>query len=199
MTKRRGIVMLAISRLFCFQASYSHYGIGRRYARNGQKLTQVGQRASQPRKRPGKKELREALVAAGGVVTAVAAGYGVTRQSLYTWINFYDLRPAIEEARRAMFDIAVDNILEAVEAKDLDMSKFVVTHMPLAGRWSNRQELTGANGAPLNATPELLSLMARLGISGDDLVQELETMLRKEAAAAGALPEPATKKKTTAP
>lgn len=154
-------------------------------------MTQVARSAKaapdRPRKRPAKTALRDALIAAGGVVSVVAEGFDVARQTIYDWIGFYQLDDQLARSRESMYDIAVDNILEAVEQKDLDMSRFVVTHMPVKGRarWSNRQELTGANGVPLNATPELISLMDRLGITGDELVAELERLLREEVEAPG--------------
>jgi hypothetical protein len=167
----------------------------RKQARSGQNLTRNGTpKADKPRKRPGKLELRTALISGGGVVRAIADGYDVSRQTIYDWIEFYDLGDVLIRARTAMFDIAVDNILGAVDKGDLDMSRFVVTHMPTTerSRWSNRQELTGANGVPLNATPELITLMERLNISGDDLVRELETMLRNEVGSAPELPAKTT-------
>ncbi|MCK6581084.1 MAG: hypothetical protein L6Q98_23565 [Anaerolineae bacterium] len=149
-----------------------------------------------PRKRPAKTTLRAALIASGGVVSNVAEGFNVSRQTIYDWIAFYKLNEQLNLSRETMYDVAVDNILMAVEKNDLEMSRFVVTHMPTRGRarWSNRQEITGANGSPLNATPELVALMARAGISGDELVAELEMQLRREIEPAS-LPADAKRKK----
>jgi hypothetical protein len=148
-----------------------------------------------PRKRPEKSILKDLLIEHGGVVSKVAKARGWSRTAVYEWIAFYDknlktdeakLSTIIANARTAMYDMAADNILRIVEDErdenHFDASKFVLTHMPVKDRerWSNRTELTGKDGTPLNASPELVRLMDKLSISGDELVAQLETLLREQ-------------------
>lgn len=132
--------------------------------------------------RVSRKSVRAALKAHGGIVAQVADSFNVSRQTVYNWIKEYGLRDEMEFARDTMFDIAERNVYIAVQMGDLDMSKFVLTHMPNASRWSNRQELTGANGAPLGLSPEVIQLMQMLGMEPSDVVRQFEEMVRAEAA-----------------
>lgn len=134
--------------------------------------------------RVGKRSVRKALQEHGGVVAKVAAAFGVSRQTVYTWIAKYDLRGELTTARNLMFDLAADNIYLAVQAGNLDISKFVLTHMPPpAGqeRWSNRTELTGADGAPLGLSPDVLEMLRRMGVEPSEVVREFEQMIRQQA------------------
>jgi hypothetical protein len=161
-------------------------------------LTQEGadnSKKDNPRKRPEKPILKQHLIDHGGVVSKVAKALGVSRQSIYDWIEFYDkgiktrdatLMSIVDSARMAMYDMAADNILRIVETEGddnhYDASKFVLTHMPVKhrDRWTNRTELTGKDGTPLNVSPELAKLMEKLSISPDELVAQLETLLREQ-------------------
>lgn len=136
--------------------------------------------------RVSRKSVREALKAHGGIVAQVAESFDVSRQTVYNWIKEYGLRDEMEFARDTMFDIAERNVYLAVQAGDLDMSKFVLTHMPSSTRWSNRQELTGANGSPLGLPADVIELMRKLNIQPEDLAVHLSELVRAEAAEKGA-------------
>lgn len=128
-----------------------------------------------------KTELRMALQAHGGIIAHVAKAYEVTRQTVYNWIDKYHLRELVESSRTMMFDLAADNVYQAVEKGDFEASKFVLTHMPTPRRWSNRQELTGANGAPLGLPADVIELMRKLNIQPEELVEHLSELVRAEA------------------
>ncbi|MBK9751723.1 MAG: hypothetical protein IPO91_34480 [Chloroflexi bacterium] len=128
-----------------------------------------------------KTELRKALEAHGGVIAKVADAYQVTRQTVYNWIDTYHLREMVEASRVLMFDMAADNVFVAVEKGDFEASKFVLTHMPTPKRWSNRQELTGANGMPLGGLPQdVLEYMGKVGITPDVFMNQFVEMMRAE-------------------
>lgn len=131
--------------------------------------------------RVSRKSVREALKAHGGIVAQVAESFDVSRQTVYNWIKEYGLRDEMEFARDTMFDIAERNVYLAVQSGDLDMSKFVLTHMPSNTRWSNRQELTGANGMPLGGLPQdVLEYMGKAGITPDVFMAQFVEMMRAE-------------------
>lgn len=132
-----------------------------------------------------KTDLRRALQHHGGVIAKVAEAYAVTRQTVYNWIDRYELRDLVESSRTMMFDLAADNVYQAVEKGDFEASKFVLTHMPTAGRWSNRTEVTGKDGAPLGMSADVLELMRQMGLEPSDVVRQFEEMVRNQAAAVG--------------
>lgn len=128
-----------------------------------------------------KTELRLALQHHGGVIAKVAEGYQVTRQTVYNWIDKYHLRELVESSRVMMFDLAADNVYQAVEKGDFEASKFVLTHMPTPKRWSNRQELTGANGMPLGGLPQdVMEYMQKMNVSPDAFMAQFVEMMRAE-------------------
>jgi transposase-like protein len=131
--------------------------------------------------RVGKTSVRQALETHGGVISKVAESFNVSRQTVYNWIERYELREVVERTRDMMFDLAQDNILKAVTDGDVDVSKFVLTHMPTARRWSSRAELTGANGTPLGLSPDVIELMRRMGVEPSEVVKEFEEMVRQQA------------------
>lgn len=128
-----------------------------------------------------KTELRQALQQHGGVIAKVAEAYQVTRQTVYNWIDKYHLREMVESSRVLMFDMAADNVFIQVEKGDFEASKFVLTHMPTPRRWSNRQELTGANGMPLGGLPQdVLEYMQKMNVSPDAFMAQFVEMMRAE-------------------
>lgn len=126
------------------------------------------------------KTIRLKLVEFGGNVSAVAEHFNVARQTVYNWIERYNLRDVVEDTRDKMFDTAERNISLAVEAGSLDASKFVLTHMPVQKerRWSSRQELTGEGGAPLNLSPDVIALLEARGMSLEEIKAEIEAEIR---------------------
>lgn len=128
----------------------------------------------------GKKRLRQAMQENGGIVARIAEQFGVTRQTIYNWIDEYDLRAELAEARDHIFEVAEGNIFGAVHAGDLDMSKFLLTHMPHQRRWSSRHELTGRDGAAL-LSAETRKLLEELGIDMTDVAREFEELVRAAA------------------
>ena len=128
-----------------------------------------------------KTELRMALQTHGGIVARVAKAYDVSRQTVYNWIDKYHLTEMVESSRKLMFDMAADNVFVAVSDGDFEASKFVLTHMPTPRRWSNRQELTGANGMPLGGLPQdVLDYMGKMNITPDVFMAQFVEMMRSE-------------------
>lgn len=125
-----------------------------------------------------KAQLEQALKDHGGVVSRVAKAFGVSRQTIYNRLDHHGLRDQVEAARGYMYDLAVDNVMGALETGDLDISKFVLTHMPNAVRWSNKTEITGANGVPLGLGADVLEMLRRLGIEPSEVVKQFEEMVR---------------------
>ncbi len=140
--------------------------------------------AKQPAKRAkkvGKTDLRHALDAYGGIIAQVATHFSVERQTVYNWLDDYDLRDYVNVARRGMFEVAADNVYEAVMRGDLDISKFVLTHMPGGtARWSSKTEITGKDGEPLMISPDVRDALREMGIELSEAVREFEEMVRQQ-------------------
>ena len=101
--------------------------------------------------RVGKRRLREAIESSGGIISTVAEMFGVTRQTIYNWLEKYpELKDDLDYSRENMIDIAEKNIFNAVVEGDLDQSRFVLTHIGRHRGWSRQMELAGVKGgAPI--------------------------------------------------
>lgn len=134
-------------------------------------------------KKVGKTDLRRALEEHGGIISRVADAYSVTRQTVYNWIEHYELHDKVQAARKGLFDLAVDNVAKAVQEGDLEMSRFVLTHMPTTARWSSRSEITGKDGTPLVIAPDVMEILRGMGVQDSDLAKQFEDMIREMAKA----------------
>lgn len=134
--------------------------------------------------KPSKREVRLALERHGGVIMHVAAAYNVSRTTVYDWIAKYKLQDVVQRSRFVMHDIAEDNVYRAAIRGDLDISKFILLHMPPAAgqmRWTSRSEITGKDGAPLFA-PDVLAILEQFGMTETEAVRQFEQLMREEAA-----------------
>lgn len=114
--------------------------------------------------KPGKTSLRKAIREAGGNVSDVAAFFGVTRQTVYRWLDFYQMRGDISSARGSMREIAKDviyaRLMSVDEDRAYDAAKFVTLHL-------------ADDGNLLEISPETMLLLRKLGIKPDDVVRHL--------------------------
>lgn len=131
-------------------------------------------------KRPGQKALRETIERAGGVIAAVARFYQVERQTVYNWLDHYDMHDAIRDARDDIIDVAEANMFRAVQAGDLDISKFVLTRLGRARGWGNSVEVTG-----VVIPDEIVRLVETMGGDASSIVREFEALIRAQAQMVG--------------
>jgi len=117
---------------------------------------------------PGKRELRLAIKEHGGVIADIAKYFTVSRQTVYRWLDDKDLRSEIPKSRARLSDVSTDVIYQRLfnedEDKAFEAAKFVKLHM-------------NDDGHVLMLPPRLWALLLRMGISGDQLVAELEELL----------------------
>lgn len=117
---------------------------------------------------PGKRELRLAIKEHGGVIADIAKSFTVSRQTVYRWLDDKDLRSEIPKARVRLRDVSKDVIYQRLfnedEDKAFEAAKFVKLHM-------------NDDGEVVSLSPQILSLMRRMGLSLPQLVNELETLL----------------------
>lgn len=123
-------------------------------------------------KRPGKRSLRQAVHDCGGVISDLAATFDVSRQTIYDWLNYYNLRSEIHAARHAMREVAQDVIYErlfnADEALRFEAARFVALHL------RNDGELLAIN-------PSIIAMLEEMGADPSAVVREFEDLVRARA------------------
>jgi transposase-like protein len=121
---------------------------------------------------PGKTSLRAAIKEHGGLVADIARHYRVTRQTVYNWLDHYNMRDELVKSRHSMRDIAKDIVYQRLFDDDKDIqweaSRFVLTRLQ-------------DDGELLALSPITLALLSKMGIPLPDVVAEFEAMIQAEA------------------
>lgn len=118
---------------------------------------------------PGKVSLRKAMEETGGVVSDLATHFTVTRQTIYRWIDHYEMRAELSKARTSMREVAKDVLYEKLMEGDANIAMFVMRHMR-------------DDGEMIVLPPDVLALMESMGISSSDVVTEWIALMRSAAA-----------------
>jgi len=123
-------------------------------------------------KKPGKVSLRKTIEETGGVVSDIASHFNVTRQTIYNWLEHYELRDKVVEARQNMRAVAQDVIYARLvtgdDAQSFDAAKFVMLHLR-------------DDGELLALSPETLLLLRQMGMDTSAVVASFEAMVRQAA------------------
>lgn len=128
---------------------------------------------------PGKKTVRKLIEDTGGCISDMAreaksglVKKGVSRQTIYNWIDHYGLRAELEQARVSMRlvsrDVIYDRLMDEDPDRAWEAAKFVTLHLNDAG------EL-------LAVSPEVMALLKQMGIPMSDVAQAFEQMVRMKA------------------
>lgn len=131
-----------------------------------------------------RRTVREAIEAHHGNLSRVADALGSSRQTVYNYINKYRLDDAVESARNSIFDIAESNIFNAVKSGDVDVSKFVVTRMPSARKWSSKSEIENEFKHSFDIPDDVADKLLEMGVDPSDAVREFITLIRENNASA---------------
>ena len=105
-----------------------------------------------PQKRPTATQVEDAIRKSAGNVTAAARGLGVGRTSLHARIaRSPALQQVLQEEREALVDMAESALRAEVLDRNMTAIIWTLKASPEAKRrgWSERHEMTGAEGAPL--------------------------------------------------
>src|SRR5690554_3647553 len=94
--------------------------------------------------RVSKRRVREVIREKFGVITQVAEALEVTRQTVYSYLDKYELWDELERDRQKLCKLAVNNIANAVESDDLETSKWVASRLGKADGWNEKIEVEGA-------------------------------------------------------
>lgn len=117
---------------------------------------------------PGKAELRKKLDEHGGSITAIARDQGVTRQTVYNWLDKKDLREHQIKAKRAMRAIANDVIYDRLMDEDDDKAFEAAKHVSLHLR----------DDGELMLSADVMEIMRRMGHTPSKAVEEIEALYR---------------------
>lgn len=116
---------------------------------------------------PGKAELRKRLDEHGGSVTSLAREAGVSRQTVYNWLDKRGLREHQTKAKRAMRAIAKDVIYDRLMSDDEDAafeaSTFVMRHLNDDGE--------------LMLSAEVLEILRQKNVTAREAIRQFEELV----------------------
>lgn len=103
------------------------------------------------RKKPSKKNFIQQIEGSGGLILPLAQAYGVTRKTIYDWINKNpEYKRAMEEARENLLDIAESKLLNKVTAGDQRACEFVLRTLGKDRGYVEKVEAAGKIGIDYN-------------------------------------------------
>lgn len=124
---------------------------------------------------PGKRKMRELIEKSGGVVSdmaRLASEEGVSRQTIYNWLDHYQMRDQVTAARQNMRAVAQDviygRLMSNEDAQAFEAAKFVMLHLR-------------DDGELLTLSPETLLLLRQMGMDASAVVTAFEAMVRQAA------------------
>jgi hypothetical protein len=137
-------------------------------------------------KRYSRKAITEAIKGSRGIKTAICARLTCSRQTLDNYLARYpELVALVENERESIIDLAETKLLKALQGDDMRAILFVLETMGKGRGWSKRTEVTGADGAPLGLPPDVLDMMRKMGVTPEEMVQQIAELMRAEAAVGG--------------
>lgn len=96
------------------------------------------------------KQYADALIAARGIVADAARALGVDRSSVHRAINRYQtVADARDDAREAQIDRVESKLLNEIDNGNITAIIFYLKTQAKHRGYSERQEITGANGGPV--------------------------------------------------
>lgn len=106
------------------------------------------------KKKPGKKEMKEALLNNNGFIINAAQDLGISRQTLAKYIEADDdLQETLKEAKESIKDIAEGQLLKNIkEGKETSLLFFMKTKMKDRGYSQDPSELAAMTFNQLNIT-----------------------------------------------
>jgi hypothetical protein len=97
-----------------------------------------------------KRAMVEALEKALGIVTDAALMCGVSRSAHYKWVREDEqYKHAVESIREMAIDMAESTLYGAVQAGNVQAAMFLLRNIGKHRGYTERQEITGSEGAPI--------------------------------------------------
>lgn len=123
-----------------------------------------------------KTDLRRAIELDGGIVSKMAARFGVTRQTIYRRLDETGLRAEVDRARTLIYDMAVDNVVAWLEAGDATMTRWALERYPGGPRWSAKVDVDVTGIA---ISDESRAMLEELGVTVESAAEAFEAHIRR--------------------
>ncbi len=100
--------------------------------------------------RKSKKAIIEAIKDSGGIMSTIARRLGVTWHTADTWVKQYDeTKQALQDEREAILDLAESTLFRNIKDGNSQDAKWLLSTMGKNRGYSERHEITGADGEPV--------------------------------------------------
>jgi hypothetical protein len=130
-------------------------------------------------KNPGKDNLIDDIHATRGVLADIARKYGVSNNTVHTWVKKGDLREVVDEARNQTEDFARGKLVELMDGIHIVIDgKVVYKQAPHFGAlafylkaqagWSDDGKRKGKPGKAVEALTEAINAAAKLYTEDDE-------------------------------
>ena len=134
----------------------------------------------------------KAIEGCNGILSEVAHSVGCSRQQVYNAFERWpDLKPLFEKSREALVDEAESTVVAMMRQRDdlkvtLNASTYITSRIGKRRGWTERTEVTGADGKNLiELSPEIMELAAAMGISTSKVAEQFENIVRAAAVQKG--------------
>lgn len=137
----------------------------------------TGAKRSKKRTKVTKAAFRRAISQQAGNVSAIARQFNVERQTIYNYLNRWELWDELNTKKANIVGASEQTIYDAVLDGDTDAARFVLTHHPRnKERWSSKHEVSVSG---VNLSPETLGMMEELGVDVETAAEAFEAQIRR--------------------
>lgn len=127
-----------------------------------------------------KSSVTAAINEAGSSVAAIASHLGITPKTARRYLTEYELWGLLATSQELLKTMAAANLVQAVEAGDLETSRFVLERLD-KNVWAKRTEIQGSEGSLLlELTPSVRKMLNDKGIDGAKVMRVFEQMLEAQ-------------------
>lgn len=128
-----------------------------------------------------REQFSRAIENSRGIKTVVAQRVGCTRQTVDNALERWpDLRRQLSEERDSIIDLAEVKLLQQLSNDDMRAILFTLSTLGKDRGWSQRREVTGANGEALFSS-DIMALVREMGLEPSEVVRQFEAMVRAAA------------------
>lgn len=168
------------------------YAYRRKHPEIAAALEGAGAAVDDSQKQYPREKFEQAIRDSNGILQKVADKVGCSRQTVYNALEQWeDLRELFHDSRESLVDEGESTIVAMMRQRDdlkvtLSAATYVTSRLGKKRGWTERSEVTGADGAGLfDLSDETLALARQLGIEPSKVAAQFEQMVRAAAVKAG--------------
>lgn len=141
-------------------------------------------RATSPKKpRVTKATVAAAIKGSRGVKSVIAKRLDCARNTVYNYLERWpDLKTLLDDESEMLVDAAEIKLFDLIVDGDVRAITFALATKGKNRGYSQRTEITGADGGAIVIAPDVLSTLAQLGLDTSDVAREFEALIRLKAA-----------------